>query len=59
LISVAIDGRSSVEVDSFLRANDPPVIGRISDDRYLLDLRTVLPNEQNALESALEMLAES
>lgn len=58
LISVAIDGRSAAEVDSFLRAHDPPVIGRIADDRYLLDLRTVLPNEQPVLETAIGMLAD-
>jgi len=29
-----------------LREADPPVIGRIEDDRVLLDPRTVLPEQE-------------
>ena len=36
-----------------LRANDPPVIARIENDRVVLDLRTVLPDEEEALVQAL------
>ena len=32
-----------------LRLGDPPVVGRIEDDRLLLDPRTVLPEEDDAL----------
>jgi L-seryl-tRNA(Ser) seleniumtransferase len=32
-----------------LRAGDPPVIGRIERDRFVLDLRTVLPEEDELL----------
>ena len=31
-----------------LRAGDPPIVGRVHDGRLLLDLRTVLP-EQDAV----------
>ncbi|MEE8115601.1 MAG: hypothetical protein V3T28_00730, partial [Gemmatimonadales bacterium] len=31
-----------------LRATDPPVIGRIVDDRVVLDVRTILPDEDDA-----------
>ena len=30
-----------------LRAGDPAVVGRIVDDRLLLDLRTVLPGQSH------------
>jgi L-seryl-tRNA(Ser) seleniumtransferase len=32
-----------------LRAGDPPIIGRIVDDRLLLDVRTVLPGQEGEL----------
>ncbi len=41
-----------------LRAHTPPVIVRIADDRLLVDLRTVAPEEEPALaEALLEALA--
>ena len=36
-----------------LRGGDPPVIGRIVDDRVLLDVRTVLADEEGALVAAV------
>jgi L-seryl-tRNA(Ser) seleniumtransferase len=39
--------------DEALRAGDPPVIGRIADDRLLLDCRTVLPTQVAALANAI------
>jgi L-seryl-tRNA(Ser) seleniumtransferase len=36
-----------------LRLNDPPVIARVEDDRVVIDLRTVLPEEEAALAKAL------
>ena len=40
-----------------LRANDPPVIARIEEKRLLLDLRTVLPEEETELAAALQALS--
>ena len=36
-----------------LRAGDPPVLARVSDDRLLLDLRTVAPEDDDVLRDAL------
>jgi len=36
-----------------LRSGEPPVIGRIEDDRVVLDLRTVLPGQDGTLERSL------
>jgi L-seryl-tRNA(Ser) seleniumtransferase len=41
------------ELSVRLRAADPPVIGRIQDDRLLLDPRTLLPGEEPMLVAAL------
>lgn len=40
---------SADELDRRMRAGDPPVVGRIEDDRLLLDLRTVLPHQTDSL----------
>ncbi|MFH1760103.1 MAG: L-seryl-tRNA(Sec) selenium transferase [bacterium] len=39
-----------------LRQNTPPIIGRIHKDRYILDLRTVLPAEIQAIVHAINGL---
>jgi L-seryl-tRNA(Ser) seleniumtransferase len=36
-----------------LRTVSPPVIGRIEDDKVILDLRTVFPDQDRDLEDAL------
>ncbi len=36
-----------------LRANNPPIVARVENDRVLIDLRTVLPEEEAALVQAL------
>jgi L-seryl-tRNA(Ser) seleniumtransferase len=36
-----------------LRLGEPPVIARIEDDAVVLDLRTVLPHQDRALEAAI------
>jgi len=44
------------EVDARLRRNDPPVVARIANDRVLLDLRTVLPEQDELVAEALRRL---
>ena len=41
------------QLEANLRHGDPPVIGRIEDNRLLLDLRSVLPAEDGDLADAL------
>jgi L-seryl-tRNA(Ser) seleniumtransferase len=53
LIAVEIEGNSAQQVLNRLRAHEPPVIARIADDRVLLDLRTVLPDQEETVQSAL------
>jgi L-seryl-tRNA(Ser) seleniumtransferase len=52
LLSIARDGESPDATEQWLRSLDPPVIGRIEHDRVVLDLRTVLP-DQDALLAGL------
>jgi len=55
LIAISLDDLAGAEAR--LRAGDPPVIARIEDDRLRLDLRTVLPEEEAQLASALQAIA--
>ncbi len=50
LLAISTD---AVAAERSLRAADPPVIARIENDRVVLDLRTVLPEEEEDLERAL------
>jgi L-seryl-tRNA(Ser) seleniumtransferase len=49
---VAIEGDAEA-LAAKLRAGDPPVVGRIHEGRLLLDARTVLPREDDALLAAV------
>ena len=42
-----------------LRAGSPPVLARIEDERLLVDMRTVLPGEEPALQRALRGLEQA
>lgn len=45
LIEISRNGMSADAIEQHLRSLDPPVIARIQDDRVVLDLRTVDPND--------------
>ncbi len=49
LIALSHPSAHASELEARLRAGDPPVIARIEDDRVVLDLRTVLPEEDEVL----------
>jgi len=40
-------------LEARLRTGDPPVLVRVQDNRVLVDLRTVAPDEDAALRAAL------
>jgi L-seryl-tRNA(Ser) seleniumtransferase len=39
-----------------LRHHDPPVVARVEEDRLVIDLRTVFPEQEAALVTALTEL---
>ena len=51
---VAVPGRDAMDLEKRLRRGMPPVIARIEADRLLVDLRTVFPEEEDALARALQ-----
>lgn len=44
----AVEGVDAGAVDARCRAGDPPLVGRIRDGRYLVDVRTLAPGEEEA-----------
>jgi len=53
LLAIVRAGESADATESWLRALDPPVIARIADDRVVLDLRTVPPEQDTMLAGLL------
>ena len=45
--------RTPEEIERALRSCEPPVIARIDDDRVVLDVRTILPDQDRAVTDAL------
>jgi L-seryl-tRNA(Ser) seleniumtransferase len=56
LLAIHHKSLNAQEVERQLRLSSPPVVARIADDRVLLDLRTVDPNEEGQLLNALRSL---
>lgn len=56
LIAITDTRRSADELAQALRLSDPPVIGRIAENRVLIDLRTVATSEEDDLLNALVRL---
>lgn len=52
---LAFDGTAEA-LSKQLRTNDPPIVGRIQAQRLILDLRTVLPEQDAVLMAALAAL---
>ena len=58
LLALTCEGWSADEALERLRAFDPPVIARVEEGRVLLDLRTVFPEQDEAVILALQRLAD-
>jgi L-seryl-tRNA(Ser) seleniumtransferase len=56
LIAITHARLSAHEIERVLRSSSPPIIGRISEGKLLLDLRTVLPDELPELVAALKTI---
>jgi len=54
LVSIAKEGLTPDALEERLRRLTPPVISRIEHDRVLLDLRTVLLDQDRGLATLLE-----
>lgn len=55
-LSISHDRCSEVDIERCLRYYETPIIGRIQDERVLLDLRTIFDDEYEIIRKALETL---
>jgi L-seryl-tRNA(Ser) seleniumtransferase len=55
-LGISVDGLSANAIEKSLRLSSPPIIGRIEDDRYVLDMRTLQDDELEIIRGALETL---
>jgi L-seryl-tRNA(Ser) seleniumtransferase len=53
-VRVRIDGLTENRLELKLRRNDPPIIGRIEDGAFVMDARTIQPDETRTIASALK-----
>jgi L-seryl-tRNA(Ser) seleniumtransferase len=53
LLALTCESLSADELAARLRSSDPPIIARVEEDRVLLDLRTVFPEQDAAVVAAL------
>lgn len=58
-VAVRSDRLSANGIEERLRANDPPIIGRIESDLFLMDLRTIMASEVELIRQAFEHLIAS
>lgn len=57
LLAVTAEGLSADELSARLRDSDPPVIARVEEGRVLLDLRTVFPQQDAAVDAVLRTIS--
>ncbi|MFC1828286.1 L-seryl-tRNA(Sec) selenium transferase [Thermodesulfobacteriota bacterium] len=55
-IGIKIDGISANAMERFMRKNTPPVIGRIEEDHFIMDLRTIQDDELTIIKNAFDNL---
>jgi L-seryl-tRNA(Ser) seleniumtransferase len=56
LISVGGEGDDAAPLERALRLGDPPIVGRVHEGKLLLDLRTVLPEQDEVVAERLTHL---
>ena len=55
-LGIRIKGISPNRVEKFMRKNSPPIIGRIEEELYIMDLRTILDDELSIITEAFKSL---
>jgi L-seryl-tRNA(Ser) seleniumtransferase len=58
LLALTHSDLSADEIAAHLLASNPPVVARVEEERVLLDLRTVFPEQDQAITQALSLLGE-
>jgi L-seryl-tRNA(Ser) seleniumtransferase len=59
VVAVQSGDFSPNQIEEFLRRNDPPIIGRIESDHFIMDLRTLLPQQIEIIAPAFRRMVET
>jgi L-seryl-tRNA(Ser) seleniumtransferase len=57
-IGIKITGISANKIEKFMRNNSPAIIGRIEEDIFIMDLRTILDDQLPIIKDALQAILE-
>ena len=55
-LGIIVNGMSVNRVERTLRRHTPPIIGRIEDNMYIMDMRTIQDDELETIQNAFEKL---
>ncbi len=55
-VAVTVKGMSPNAIEAAMRKNNPPIIGRIESDLYMMDLRTIQEDELTIIQSAFKKM---
>lgn len=55
-ISIEIEDLSANKIETMMRSNNPPVIGRIYENRFIMDLRTIQDHEITMIKDAFSKI---
>lgn len=55
-IGISVKNLSASRIENEMRRNDPPVIGRIEEETFIMDLRTIEPDEFSIIREALALI---
>ncbi len=55
-VGVRVEGMSANSVEKYMRKNTPPVIGRIEEDFFIMDMRTINDDEFTVIETAFRTM---
>jgi L-seryl-tRNA(Ser) seleniumtransferase len=58
-VRVTVSGKSENDIEKYMRSADPPVIGRIENDRFVMDMRTVQEDDPPWIEKAFAALLQN
>lgn len=58
-IGLSIKNMSANRIEKEMRGNTPPVIGRIEEDLFIMDLRTIEPDEFDIIKEALSLILQN
>jgi L-seryl-tRNA(Ser) seleniumtransferase len=58
-VAVSIAGMHAGRIERHMRSYDPPIIGRVENDRFIVDLRTVQDDEIETIAGALDVLTDT